>query len=223
MRVCFSKGERVRFLSHLDLMKTLVMAMRRAKIPFAFTKGFNPRPKVSMGPPLPVGITSEAEYMDLELEEEISLLFFSKGLTAQLPLDLSLKQVAAIGEGPSLMALLDTACYLIPFPTRMEEKAHFHAFNDSFAQEDLTILRTKKGRTKKVDLKPLIKKYELTLRDSILEVRCFVSIGQQGNVRPEELLEVFPKVSQRLKRPSLTEVTRIGLFYEKEGSFLPPF
>lgn len=223
LRVCLSKGEKLCFLSHLDFMKTLLRAMRRVEIPLAFSKGFNPRPRVSMGPPLPVGLTSEAEYMDIELDEEVSLLLFSKNLATQLPEDLCIRKVKVLEEGTSLMALLDTACYSIPFPTTIKREDQVDRFTHAYHKGDLTVLRTKKGRTKRVDLRPLIKSYHLTPKDSTLEIVFYVSIGQRGNVRPEELLEVFPDSIENLERPSLTEVKRIGLYYEKEGSFLPPF
>lgn len=222
LRVCFSKGERVCFLSHLDLMKALIRAMRRASIPFAFSKGYNPRPKIAMGPPLPVGITSEAEYMDVDLKEEVSIIDFSKALTRELPADLNLKQVTPIVEGPSLMALLDTACYHIPFPTQIEREDQEERFTKLYARGDLQVLRRKKKKSKTVDLRPLIKRFELTPLEKVLEVKMYVSIGNSGNVRPQELLEIMPKVIHGLKRPSLTEVKRVGLYYEKEGSFLTP-
>ena len=68
----YSKGEEARFLSHLDLMRAMERALRRARLPLAFSEGYNPHPRVAYASALAVGVTSEGEYLDLELEEDLS-------------------------------------------------------------------------------------------------------------------------------------------------------
>ncbi|MGI6628797.1 MAG: TIGR03936 family radical SAM-associated protein [Bacillota bacterium] len=68
VRVKYAKGDRVRFLSHLDLARVMRMALKRAKWPVAMTKGYSPKMKVSFYAPLPVGTSGEEEYMDVHLD-----------------------------------------------------------------------------------------------------------------------------------------------------------
>ncbi len=74
-RLCFAKLGKVRFTSHRDMVRILERALRRAKIPVAYSQGFSPRPRLSLGYGLPTGYESEAEYadivLDLEAETEI--------------------------------------------------------------------------------------------------------------------------------------------------------
>ncbi|MBE9566917.1 MAG: DUF2344 domain-containing protein, partial [Proteobacteria bacterium] len=59
--VCrYRKGNEVRWLSHLDVKRTLERAMRRAELPLVLTRGYNPHLKLSLGPPLPLGATGDA-------------------------------------------------------------------------------------------------------------------------------------------------------------------
>ena len=66
-RIKFSKGEEVKYISHLDLQRAFQRALRRAEIDIAYSKGFNPHPKVSFATALSVGMTSDGEYVDVEL------------------------------------------------------------------------------------------------------------------------------------------------------------
>src|SRR5712692_11476874 len=70
-RLTFSKGEPVRYISHLDLMRTWERILRRAGLKLAHSQGFNPRPRLVFAAPLSVGVTSEAEIVDVDLEEEL--------------------------------------------------------------------------------------------------------------------------------------------------------
>lgn len=72
VRIRFSKQGRLRYISHLDLCRTMVTAMVRAKIPMWYTEGFNPHPKLVFTQPLPLFAESECEYLDIKIVEPMS-------------------------------------------------------------------------------------------------------------------------------------------------------
>ena len=72
VRIKFSKKGRLRYISHLDLCRTMVTAMTRAKIPMWYTEGFNPHPKMVFTQPLPLFAESECEYLDIKIVEHMS-------------------------------------------------------------------------------------------------------------------------------------------------------
>ncbi len=72
VRVKFSKYGVMKFIGHLDIMRYFQKAMRRAEIPAAYSQGFSPHMIMSFANPLGVGLTSDGEYFDIELEESIS-------------------------------------------------------------------------------------------------------------------------------------------------------
>ena len=69
----YTRGERVKYISHLDLMRAMQRAVRRAELSIAFSQGFNPHPIMAFASALPVGTTSEREYMDILLTKPVSL------------------------------------------------------------------------------------------------------------------------------------------------------
>jgi radical SAM family uncharacterized protein/radical SAM-linked protein len=68
-RIKYGKGPELRFISHLDLIRLWQRAIRRAGLPVSYSQGFTPHQKVSFGPPLPLGMTSRGEYLDLQLDK----------------------------------------------------------------------------------------------------------------------------------------------------------
>jgi radical SAM family uncharacterized protein/radical SAM-linked protein len=94
-RVRFSKSGRMRFLGHLDLMRLLSRALLRAGVPLAYTRGFNPKPRLSFGPALAVGIASTAEHVDLETRSHLRTSPFLGAANRTLPQGIRL--LAAVG------------------------------------------------------------------------------------------------------------------------------
>ena len=72
IRIKFSKTGRLRYISHLDLCRTMQPAMIRAKIPLWYTEGFNPHPKMVFAQPLPLFVESRCEFLDIKIVEDIS-------------------------------------------------------------------------------------------------------------------------------------------------------
>ena len=66
-RVKYAVGESFRYAAHLDIVRAVYRALRRSEVPIAYSQGFAPRPSVAFGPPLPVGLTSIEEYLDLQM------------------------------------------------------------------------------------------------------------------------------------------------------------
>ncbi|MCR4398099.1 MAG: TIGR03936 family radical SAM-associated protein [Firmicutes bacterium] len=85
MRLSFEKGPEVRFISHLDTHRTFARALRRAGLPVAFTRGFNPHPKIAFAQPLAVGATSSSDILDVELESRIDPAELLRRLNSSLP------------------------------------------------------------------------------------------------------------------------------------------
>jgi len=106
------KGEEVRLISHLNLIKVFIQALRRSNLPVAYSEGFSPHPKVSFGPPLPLGMKSRSEYADIVLGETVNVSEFKVCLNKNLPGGLEILEVKEVRpEAKSLMAVIDAATY----------------------------------------------------------------------------------------------------------------
>jgi len=81
----------MKYISHLDLMRLLTRAMRRADLPLKFTEGFSPHPKLSIKRALKLGVESESEEASILLKEDISPEYFINKLQKELPEGIKLK------------------------------------------------------------------------------------------------------------------------------------
>ena len=97
IRSRLTKGEEVRFISHLDLARTIERAVRRARLPIAYSQGFSPRAKIAFGSALAVGVTSSGEYVDMELTSDIGPDDFLKILNENLPVGIRFEAAVEIG------------------------------------------------------------------------------------------------------------------------------
>jgi len=115
-RLRYAKGESVRFISHLDVVRAFDRALRKAGLPIAFSQGFSKHPKMSFGPPLAVGLTSSAEYLDLEFSISQGLGFVD-ALNASLPEGISVSEGRPHREAKpdSLMKAITSADYQVRF------------------------------------------------------------------------------------------------------------
>ena len=112
-RVRYSKGAAVRFISHLDIVRAVLRALAISELPVVYTQGFNPHPKLSFGPPLPVGATGEAEFFDLEFTRALAVEEIRAKLGAGLPEGLRVLSVSALTSKRSPSAIAEGAEYII--------------------------------------------------------------------------------------------------------------
>jgi len=114
VRVQFSKTGVLRYLSHHELMNTILRALRRAKIPLLFSQGFHPSPLVSFGTPLSVGVAGEREYFDMEVSAPFDIIFYKDQLNLNLPHDINITKMAFIPKDePSLNSFIKRYEYTI--------------------------------------------------------------------------------------------------------------
>lgn len=92
----FAKQGIIRFISHLDLMRLFMRAMRRADFPLKLTQGFNPHPKLSLKRALKLGLESESEEASILLQEKITPQDFKERLQQQLPEGILIKDVTYV-------------------------------------------------------------------------------------------------------------------------------
>lgn len=95
-RIQFTKTDMARFLSHLEIGSLLSRALRRAKIPVDYSKGYHPRPRISFDFALPVGVESKEEFFDVFLKKEMKPDIIKKRLNNEMPLKMEIRSAAEI-------------------------------------------------------------------------------------------------------------------------------
>ena len=105
LRIRFCRGQEIKFISHLDIMRLWQRAFYRAGIPLAYSEGFSPHPQISLAAPLAVGVTSEAELMDILCIKLVSPHWLTTAVNQQLPPGMEILQVYQIALSlPSLQS-----------------------------------------------------------------------------------------------------------------------
>lgn len=146
LRIRYAKRGRLRFASHRDLARALERALRRARVPMAFSAGFTPHPKISYVGAAPTGAASEAEYLEIGLAERRDPEEVRAALDAALPEDIAvLEAVEAAEGGGSLADRIDAADWRIELPG--VEPQELAAALAAFLDKDAVVVprRTKNG------------------------------------------------------------------------------
>ncbi|SDY24545.1 TIGR03936 family radical SAM-associated protein [Eubacterium barkeri] len=167
MRFKFKRGETLRLISHLDQQRLFQRAFRRAEIPMAYSSGFNPHPRLAFSGAMALGLTSDAEYGDIGLLEEMEPKSFIKGMNAVLPVGMVITEAWIIRPGtPSLSASLSSARYHITFYGVKHEKSDpiYHESITRFMDQETILIekRNKKGRMQEADIRPFIQSLAYT-------------------------------------------------------------
>jgi radical SAM-linked protein len=191
-KVCrFAKGESAKYISHLDLMRALERGMRRARLPLAYSEGFNPRPRVSYASALSVGHTSDAELMALALSEPMDPADMRKALNAALPNGLEILQAWSTPPHKPKTTLgdVDTAEYAVRVDGPLHD-AHLAARAEEFmAQDEVVITRVRDKGSKDLNLRPLVSAAAVVRAAAAeAELNLRLRTGSAGGARPEEVL-----------------------------------
>ncbi len=196
LRLKITKGNPIRYVSHLDFAGTIERVVRRANLPVAYSEGFNPHMKLAFASALAVGVTSEAEYLDLELTEEPEIAWLQAQIIPQLPAGIELKAAKYVNQpSKALMALVNLATYEIVVPLLAAgagdstiEKS-LQNFNSEI--EVIYTKQTPKGR-REIDIKEYLAEPVMvkSLQDNPRQITISLSIKimPNGSVKPVEVL-----------------------------------
>jgi len=192
--VCrYRKGDDVRWISHLDLKRTLERAMRRAELPLELTEGHNPHPKLSFGPPLPLGATGEAELLALRLREATSPAEVKERLNRQLPAGIEIVETWAVPghKKKETFGELDVAEYRITVSGCFEREEIAARVGKLLESEELLVRRGGKRPEREVDLRPMILSLEVAAASDGVELHARLQTGSHGGARPQEVVELL--------------------------------
>lgn len=187
-----------RFIGHLDTVRLFHRAIRRAKIPVCYSKGFHPMPKVSFQDPIPLGMESMRERFVMELCTKVDQSELKTRLNRQLSLDLSIKKVTACTKKEKIESpALDQLMVIVPLGNTSAEKA-LRALNE---KNSVDILIRKKDKEITTDIKRRIVKIAL-LRKYEPHTQLWISKAMEQISAKEKsvlLLEIDQATSPRLK------------------------
>lgn len=221
LRVCFAKRGRLRFLSHLEVVRACERAIRRAGLPYAVTHGFNPHMRISFGPALPVGTAGEREYFDVWLLAHVPAPEARDRLASTLAADLAPVEARYVSDKePSLSAALTLAVYDVAVEGGSGLDQSLRSSLASVVADGSLVVEHK-GKSKVFEFaSTLLKEPDVRSSSGYVVVTVSVRIGERGSLRPDALVSAALDLSASNGR--ILSVTRTDLLIEDQGSMRRP-
>lgn len=230
VRMRFSKKDFMIFISHLDLARVMERALRRAEVVLSFSQGFNPHPKISFATALALGVSSDGEYVDVEIEEKIDLKALKEKMNKELPEGIEILQCKYIDtKSKALMAIVEYSTYRVKCSLRNgEEQEKLEEMICDFMKKDeiivyKTIKKRKQERKKEINIRPFIKNIELAYKENVNCIfKMTLATGSKGNLKPEVVMEMLKDIEKVSILPETIRTHRVDLYGMKNHRMVVP-
>lgn len=239
-RIKFSKCGSMRFIGHLDVMRYFQKAFRRAEIPVSYSQGFSPHQLMSFASPLGIGLSSDAEYMDLTLDEAESADRMVARMNEQMNEEITVREFTLLKDDakPS-MAMLSACDYMIaakPGRQSFLERVDLAALVAELTErEQIEITKKTKRSEKVVDIRPNIYHVALTEEDFVAQTgfvygtSCLegseyrpllymqLTAGSVVNIKPELVLEAMAQMAGKTFDFLDVQIHRMEMYGDANG------
>ncbi len=226
IRIKFRKYGVMKFIGHLDIMRYFQKAMRRADIDICYSEGFSPHQIMSFAAPLGVGITSDGEYLDIEVHSSKSTREALADLNDTMVDGVEITGYVKLPDNAktamSLVAAADYRLFFkegydIPF-TKSEAEQVIEAYFTKPA-EVLITKQTKKSE-KIMDLKQLVYEFKAEGTEETPEFYINLSTGSSDNLKPELVLESLFNYMNVPYNANAIQIHRIDVYAKENDKFI---
>ncbi len=238
LRIKFSKTGTMKFISHLDLMRYVQKALRRAEIPVAYSQGFSPHQLLSFAAPLGLGDTSEGDYLDLTVHSMGEPEEFLEKINREMNEEIRLLSVSVQEDKtkPS-MALVAAADYCVNL--REGHGIAIESFPEFMGQKEIVVRKKSKRTEQEVDIRPMIyswgmdadgfRRQQEEAEEPLCPVQkvyeegltpiCYLrlSCGSSSNVKPDLVMEAFCKWLGTEYEPLAFQIHRLETYADLSG------
>ncbi len=194
IRIKFRKWGSMKFIGHLDMMRYFQKVMRRADVDIRYSEGFSPHQIMSFAAPLGVGITSDGEYLDIEVHSTKSSEEMMKDLNATMVDGVDIVGYVALPDNAKpAMSIVAAADYILSYKEGYEVPFSIEEWKEKVeelftSQKSFTIIKKTKKSEREVDLKPLVYAFDVIEQNGKPAFYINVSTGSVDNIKPELLL-----------------------------------
>ena len=211
IRIKFSKTGSLKFISHLDLQRTMQSSFLRSKLPIYYSEGFNPHPKVVFTPPLSVGVSSLTEFVDVKMVADVSAEEIKEKLNASFPKGLC---ALSVYEPKSKFSDIKWGLYGIGFELTCEAPEDIcEKVQSVLSAEEIMIEKfSKKGEAKRVNIASGIHFVGAELKDGLLFVRVKLSCDTENFVNPKYIGETLSAAMPEIFAGAEEETCRMEVY-----------
>lgn len=211
LRVTFKKCEGLRYVGHLDILRTFSRVLQRIEFPLKYSEGFNPHPVMTFILPTGVGVTSDCEMVDIGITEEVDINKFAEDFNAN--------------TAPNSLEIVSALVTDLPMPSIEKAKYEIKIINDgnidaseihnALNMPEITVDKKSKKQTKQVNIKEHIFEYEISeAEDNEITLTMILSAGNTFNIKPALVVSGIASVCPSLK-PLAVLPHRINYYFEK--------
>lgn len=219
----FSKESNIKFVSHLDIQRTIQRNFKRSGLNVEYSKGFNPHILMSVAQPLAVGMYSKGEYMDVRFNEETDEKEIIDKLNDTAPSGIKYFKALKIKDDVNKkvfksMAAITNAKYVIKIKYTDSSKIEKEIKNILSLKEWFTIKKSKKSE-KTVDIKPMVKNLKYSIKNEELLFGVILSCGSRENLSAEVFAKFIKENTSSVKENSFVDIQRLEMFgtYNKKA------
>lgn len=205
-RMHYGRDESLIYISHLDLMRFWERAFRRARLPVTYSEGFTPHARISLAAPLSIGISSEAELLDVWLQGLLPPASILEPLKKQMPSGISLARVWRLPlEAPSLQSQTLFAEYLVMLESFKSGEEVRDAIASFLNQDNIPWQHSRDTGPRHYNLRALVKDIRfLSCGDGVCSLTMKLKADASGSGRPEQValglgFEKYPRTIRRTK------------------------
>ena len=227
IRTKFNKEGDMIYISHLDLQQVLQRAFRRAGIDQVHSQGYNPHPKISYGNALALGTESQGEYVDVEIEDDLSVEEYLTRMNEQLPEGIKfIKAMEIDKQEPSLASTIDYGEYLFTIETEITLTIDYvkSKIIEYMAQDEIMITkRNKKGKIVESDIRPMIKNFDLLdIQDQVVTLEATIATGSKANLNTNIFIPKILDLLELEMDPLDVDILRRDLYKLEDGQLVSP-
>ncbi len=218
IRIKYAKTGVLRYIGHLDVMRYFQKAIRRAGLDVAYSQGYSPHQLITFAAPLGLGVTSEGEYFDAEMNSLTSSEDMAARLNATMAPGMEVKDIVQLKEGAkTAMAVVAASDYLITCREGYGDIRDFtEALEAFYSQERIEVVKVSKTREIQMDIKPFIYKLEAGENG----IYMLLSTGSVDNIKPELVMEGFCHYLNRDYQKLAFQVHRLETYMQNEAGKL---
>jgi radical SAM-linked protein len=220
----YSKDSEIKFIAHLDLMRTLQKIIKRSELPVEYSKGFNPHMAVSIAQPLSVGVHSMGEYMDVVLNCELEEKYIQDKMNENSPRGIKILDVVKVihiegKKQAQAMAIIDAAKYKIRLKL-LEVEGVKEILNSLSSNEEWNVIKKNKSGEKIVNIKPLVKEIKYEVGSDMLVITTLVACGSRDNLSAHLLADYMKENIQFINKEAFVDITREEMYAMKNDKLV---
>ncbi|ENZ01286.1 radical SAM-linked protein [Clostridium thermobutyricum] len=223
----YTKEADIKFISHLDLLRTIQRSIRRSGLPIHYSKGFNPHMATAIAQPLSVGVYSDGEYMDAEFDEEVEISEMLQKLNENSARGVRFLNAVLIPEPnhnekkfPQAMALIDGARYIIKI--KYSSLDNFEKEMETLMnKEEWIMVKRSKRAEKEVNIRPMVKEIKYWTKDDSAIFNILISAGSREHLSADLFVDLIKKNTTNVLEDEFVDIKREEMYFLKEGNLVP--